>query len=66
MKHRTSTPPDFSIVERGGIFKVFDKNQHFRRSFATRQGAQDFIAEQRLGSKRAQPAAQPAPVATTN
>jgi hypothetical protein len=52
MKHRASTTPDYTIVEKGGIFKVYDRNQHFRRSFATRQGAQDFITEQRTGKAK--------------
>lgn len=44
MKQRTQTP-DFTIVEKSGVFKVFDKNQHYRCSFATRTGAQAYIDE---------------------
>lgn len=54
MKQRTQTP-DYTIKESGGIFKVYDKNQHFRRSFGTRQGAQDWITEQRTGKTRRAP-----------
>jgi hypothetical protein len=35
--------PDLRIVEKSGVFKVFDKNDHFRCSFATREGAQAYI-----------------------
>jgi len=50
MKHKTQTKarPEYTIVEKDGAFKVFDKNQHYRCSFATRQGAQAYINE-RLG-----------------
>lgn len=62
MKHKTSTP-DYTIKQvSADCFKVFDRNQHFRRSFGTRQGAEDFITEQRTG-KRVQPAAQAVQVA---
>jgi hypothetical protein len=62
MKHTTPTP-DFTIKQVDtDCFKVFDRNQHFRRSFGTRKGAEDFIAQQRTG-KTAQPAAQAAQVA---
>ncbi len=55
MKHTTSTP-DYTIKQVGkDCFKVFNRNQHFRRSFGTRKGAEDFITEQRTG-KRVQPA----------
>ncbi len=51
MKHETSTP-DYTIKQVSkDCFKVFDKNQHFRRSFGTRQGAEDFITEQRTGKR---------------
>lgn len=53
MKQRMQTP-DYTIKESGGIFKVYDKNQHFRRSFGTRQGAQDFITQQRTGKTATQ------------
>lgn len=63
MKRQASTTPDFTIKQvSSDCFKVFDKNQHFRRSFGTRQGAQDFIKQQRTG-KTTQPAAQAAQVA---
>jgi hypothetical protein len=47
MKHqtRTTTRPEYSIKESGGVFKVFDRNQHYRCSFATRVGAQAYIDE---------------------
>jgi len=50
MKHKTQTTarPEYTILEKGGVFKVFDKNQHFRCSFATRQAAQAYI-NQRTG-----------------
>lgn len=50
MKQRTQTTarPEYSILEKGGVFKVFDRNQHFRCSFATRQAAQAYI-DQRTG-----------------
>lgn len=65
MKHqtKTTTRPEYSILEKDGMFKVFDKNQHFRCSFATRQAAQAYI-DQRLGkvpapaTQSTQPAAQ--------
>lgn len=61
---RTSThaKAEYTIVEKAGIFKVFDRNQHYRCSFSTRQGAEDFITEQRTGKapQRALEAAQPA------
>ena len=63
MKQRTQTKarPEYSILEKGGVFKVFDRNQHFRCSFATRQAAQAYI-DQRTG-KEDQPAAQAAQMA---
>ena len=62
MKARTQTKrPEYTIVEKDGAFKVFDRNQHYRCSFATRQGAQAYINE-RLGITP-QPAAQAAQVA---
>ena len=63
MKQRTQTKarPEYSILEKGGVFKVFDRNQHFRCSFATRQAAQAYI-DQRTG-KVHQPAAQAAQMA---
>ena len=49
---RTTPTPDYTIKQVAeDCFKVFDKNQHFRRSFRTRQGADDFIAEQRTGKR---------------
>lgn len=47
---RTSThaKPEYSIVEKAGVFKVFDRNQHYRCSFATRQAAQAYI-DQHIG-----------------
>ncbi len=55
MKHKTSTP-DYTIKQVAeDCFKVFDRNQHFRRSFGTRQGADAWINEQRTG-KRVRPA----------
>lgn len=49
MKQRTQTKrPEYTIVEKDGAFKVFDRNQHYRCPFATRQGAQAYI-DQRLG-----------------
>lgn len=49
MKHtQTKTRPEYTIVEKDGAYKVFDRNQHYRCSFATRQGAQAYI-DQRLG-----------------
>lgn len=65
MKSKTSTKarPEYTILEKGGVFKVFDKNEHFRCSFATRQAAQAYI-DQRMGKapmrtlEPAQPAAQ--------
>ena len=50
MKHqtRTTTRPEYSIKESGGVFKVFDRNQHYRCSFATRAAAQAYI-DQRTG-----------------
>ncbi len=62
MKQRTQgKKPEYTIVERNGVFKVFDKNEHFRCSFATRAAAQAYI-NQRLGITP-QPAAQAAQVA---
>ena len=63
MKQRTRTGarPEYSIIEKAGAYKVFDKNQHYRCSFATRQAAQAYINE-RLGITP-QPAAQAAQVA---
>lgn len=48
MKHQTKPRPEYSILEKGGVYKVFDKNEHFRCSFATRQAAQAYI-DQRTG-----------------
>ena len=50
MKPRTQTKarPEYTIVEKAGAFKVFDRNQHYRCSFATRQAAQAYI-DQRTG-----------------
>jgi hypothetical protein len=47
MKQRTHTgaKPEYSIKESGGVFKVYDRNQHYRCSFATRVGAQAYIDE---------------------
>ncbi|MFN8470303.1 MAG: hypothetical protein U0X20_32410 [Caldilineaceae bacterium] len=63
MKHttQTKTRPEYIIVEKDGVFKVFDRNQHYRCSFATRTGAQAYIDE-RTGKtpQRAPEAAQPA------
>ena len=43
---RTTPTPDFTIKQVGNdCFKVFDRNQHFRCSFATRTGAQAYIDE---------------------
>ncbi len=63
MKQRTQTKtrPEYSILEKGGVFKVFDRNQHFRCSFATRAAAQAYI-DQRTGITPL-PAAQAAQVA---
>ena len=58
---RTGARPEYTILEKGGIYKVFDRNQHFRCSFATRQAAQAYI-DQRMGITP-QPAAQVAQVA---
>jgi hypothetical protein len=61
MKSKTQTKrPEYTIVEKDGAFKVFDRNQHYRCSFATRQGAQAYINE-RLGITP-QPAAQAAQI----
>ncbi len=66
MKHKTQTKarPEYTILEKGGVFKVFDRNQHFRCSFATRAAAQAYI-DQRMGITP-QPAAQAAQVATAS
>ena len=50
MKQRTHTgaKPEYSIKESGGVFKVYDRNQHYRCSFATRVAAQAYI-DQRTG-----------------
>ena len=49
MKQRTlGKKPEYTILERNGVFKVYDRNQHFRCSFATRQAAQAYI-DQRTG-----------------
>lgn len=65
MKQRTQgKKPEYTIVERNGVFKVFDKNEHFRCSFATRAAAQAYI-NQRLGITP-QPAAQAVQVATAS
>ena len=50
MKQRTKTQarPEYTIVDRNGVYKVFDKNQHFRCSFGTRAAAQGYI-DQRTG-----------------
>lgn len=56
--------PELRIVERGGVYKVFDKNDHFRCSFGTREAAQAYI-DQRMG-KRTAPAAQRAAEAMTS
>jgi len=63
MKHKTQTKtrPEYSILEKGGVFKVYDKNEHFRCSFGTRAAAQAYINE-RLGITL-QPAAQAVQVA---
>jgi len=63
MKSKTQTKerPEYKIVEKDGSFKVFDRNQHYRCSFATRQGAQAYINE-RMGITP-QPAAQAVQVA---
>lgn len=61
MKQRTQTKarPEYTIVEKGGAFKVFDRNQHYRCSFATRLAAQAYI-DQHTGKvpQRAPEAAQ--------
>jgi hypothetical protein len=56
MKHqtRTTTRPEYSIKESGGVFKVYDKNQHYRCSFATRTGAQAYI-DQHTGKTTTRP-----------
>ena len=56
MKHTTQTKarPEYSIVERDGVFKVFDRNQHYRCSFATHTGAEAYIAE-RTGKTTTRP-----------
>lgn len=64
MKHinRTSShvdKPELHIIEKGGIYKVYDKNQHFRCSFATRAAAQAYI-DGRTGKTQPQAAAQAA------
>ena len=66
MKSKTSTKarPEYSILEKGGVFKVYDKNEHFRCSFATRAAAQGYI-DQRMGITP-QPAAQAVQVATAS
>lgn len=63
MKQRTRTGarPEYTIIEKAGVFKVFDKNQHFRCSFGSRDAAQAYINE-RLGITP-RPAAQAAQVA---
>ena len=39
MKPTTPSTPDYTIKQVGNdCFKVFDRNQHFRRSFGTRAG----------------------------
>jgi hypothetical protein len=49
MKHRASTArPEYTILEKAGVFKVYDRNQHYRCSFPTRAAAQTYI-DQRLG-----------------
>ena len=46
MKQRTQTKrTEYTIVEKDGAYKVFDRNQHYRCSFATRTGAQAYIDE---------------------
>jgi hypothetical protein len=59
MKHqtRTTTRPEYSIKESGGVFKVFDRNQHYRCSFATRTGAQAYIDERTGKAPRRAPEA---------
>jgi hypothetical protein len=47
--------PELRIVEKSGVFKVFDKNDHFRCSFATREAAQAYI-DQRTGLRPTQAA----------
>lgn len=56
MKQRTQTTarPEYTILEKDGAFKVFDKNQHYRCSFATRLGAQAYIDE-RTGKTTTRP-----------
>ncbi len=63
MKSKTSTKArrEYNIVEKDGVFKVFDKNEHFRCSFGTRAAAQAYINE-RMGITP-QPAAQAVQVA---
>jgi hypothetical protein len=62
MKSKTQTKRAvYTIVEKDGAFKVFDRNQHYRCSFATRAAAQAYI-DQRMGITP-QPAAQAAQVA---
>lgn len=46
MKSKIQTKrPEYTIVEKDGVFKVFDRNQHYRCSFVTRTGAQAYIDE---------------------
>jgi hypothetical protein len=47
--------PELRIVEKSGVFKIFDKNDHFRCSFATREAAQAYI-DQRTGVRHTQAA----------
>ena len=46
--HQPTPSPEYTISEKAGVFKVFDRNQHYRCSFSTRQAAQAYI-DQRTG-----------------
>lgn len=35
--------PEYRIVEQGGLFKVYDRNEHYRCSFATLAAAQAYV-----------------------
>lgn len=52
--HKSNQPrSDFRIKEEKGLFKVYDKQQRFRVSFATQNAARAYIAAQELRSHKA-------------
>jgi hypothetical protein len=44
---KSPTRPNYTIKEQQGRYAVYDRNQHYRCSFATRAAAEAYIASQR-------------------